>query len=86
MAYQPHHRTETELLRTLNNIHLALDKILVSLLTSLNLSSAFGTINHSILLFGGNCSNYISGHVYEDFTRICQREDCQLLLLTTFRR
>ena len=40
-AYRPHHSTETLLLKTANDILLGLDKRHISLLTLLDLSSAF---------------------------------------------
>ena len=49
-AYRPHHSTETLLFKTANDIPLGLDKGHVSLLTLLDLSSAFYTIYHNILL------------------------------------
>ena len=49
-AYRPHHSTETLLLRTVIDVLLGLDKRHVSLLTLLDLSSAFDTIDHNILL------------------------------------
>ena len=49
-AYWPHHSTETLLQKTANDIILALDRSHVSLVTLLDLSSAFGTIDHSIPL------------------------------------
>ena len=49
-AYRPHSSTETLLLKTANDILLGLDKRHVSLLTLFDLSSAFDTINHNILL------------------------------------
>ena len=57
-AYRPHHSTETLLLKTANDILLGLDKRHVSLLTLLDLSSAFDTIDHSIIL---NRLSYLYG-------------------------
>ena len=48
--YRPHHSTETILLKAANDILLGLDKRRISSLTLLDLSSAFDTIDHNILL------------------------------------
>ena len=57
-AYRPHHSTETFLLRTANDILLGLDRRHVYLLILLDLSSAFDTIDHNVLL---NRLNYLYG-------------------------
>jgi len=49
-AYRPYHSTETALLLSLNNIYHASDNSQPSLLVSLDLSAAFDTIDHSLLL------------------------------------
>ena len=50
-AYRPNHSTETALLRVQNNLILALsDKKAVAVLVMLDLSSAFDTVDHTILL------------------------------------
>ena len=49
-AYCPHHSTDTLLLKTANDILLGLGKRHVYLLTLLDLSSAFDTIDHNIIL------------------------------------
>ena len=57
-AYRPHHSTETLLLITANDILLGVDKRHISLLTLLDLSSAFDTIDHNILF---SRLNYLYG-------------------------
>ena len=49
-AYRSHHSTETALLKILNDILISLDNSKICILTLLDLSSAFDTIDHEILL------------------------------------
>ena len=49
-TYRPHHSTETALLKITDNILLALDSGNVSLLTLLDLSVSFDTVNPCIHL------------------------------------
>ena len=49
-AYRPHHSTETALLRVYNDISLALDRHNEVILVLLDLSSAFDTIDHAVLI------------------------------------
>ena len=49
-AYRPHHSTETALTLTLDNVFHAADNGSATLLVSLDLSAAFDSINHNILI------------------------------------
>ena len=49
-AYRKHHSTETALLCVTNDIKLAMDSKKGTILVMIDLSSAFDTIDHSILL------------------------------------
>ena len=50
-AYRPGHSPETALLKVINDLRLLIDRRYGAILTMLDLSSAFDTVDHKILLF-----------------------------------
>jgi hypothetical protein len=66
-AYRPFHSTETALLKVSNDVLCSLDEGNVSILTLLDLSAAFDTIDHSILLSRLNKLYGISGSALDWF-------------------
>ena len=50
-AYRPDHSTETALLKVVNDLFLSLNKGNISVLALLDFSSAFDTIDHTILVY-----------------------------------
>ena len=60
-AYRPNHSTETALLRIVNDLLTAMDHNKICILTLLDLSAAFDTIDHQILLTRLQHSFGISG-------------------------
>jgi hypothetical protein len=49
-AYRKHHSTETALLKVINDIHVNMNNQQVTLLVFLDLSYAFDTVDHDILI------------------------------------
>ena len=71
-AYRPFHSTESALLKVSNDVLSALDEGNVSMLTLLDLSSAFDTIDHSILLSRLHSLYGISGSALDWFASYLQ--------------
>ena len=66
-AYRAGHSTETVLLRIVNDILSALDNDNISVLLLLDLSAAFGTINHQIILSRLNSVSRIQSTAFQWF-------------------
>jgi len=89
-AYRANHSTETALVQIVNDLLLATDAGQISLLTLLDLSAAFDTIDHSILLsrlehsFGikGSALSWFSSYLSDRFQSVmvngCQSEQVRL--------
>ena len=76
-AYKPSHSTETALLRVSNDILRAIDEKKCVLLTLLDLSAAFDTIDHSILLNTLRGNLMIDGTVLQWFSSyLVDRSQC----------
>jgi hypothetical protein len=83
-AYRSHHSTETALQAILNEVYRNIDKKQVTLLVGLDLSAAFDTIEHSILLnrlehtFGisGLILDWIKSYITDRYQFVKINENC----------
>ena len=76
-AYRPHHSTETAMLRVVSDLLHAVDQGDVAVLVLLDLSAAFDTVDHEILLHRLEVSFGISGPVIEWFrSYLTDRTQC----------
>ena len=66
-AYRAHHSTETAVLKVLSDILLALDTGDLAVLTLLDLSAAFDSVDHNTLLRRLQTSYGLSGNVMNWF-------------------
>ena len=67
-AYQPGHSTETAVLKVLSDVLLAVDDGNMAVLALLNLSAAFGSVDHDTLLRRLQTSYILDGAVIGWFT------------------
>ena len=67
-AYRPRHSTETALLKVKNDILMNMDRQCVTLLVLLDLSAAFDTVDHAILIDRLSTEFGVTGPVLNWFT------------------
>ena len=83
-AYRPSHCTETALVKVTSDILSALDRGDVSVLTLLDLSAAFDTVDHTILLHSLQHHYGISGTALSWFASYLQGRTQSVLVNNTF--
>ena len=83
-AYRKGHSTETALLKVQNDILMSMDRQRVSLLILLDLSAAFDTVNHCVLLDRLRTSFGIRGLALQWFESIYQTEHSGFLLIRLY--
>ena len=66
-AYRPHHSVETAVVKVLSDILLAIDKGNLACLALLDLSAAFDTVDHDVLLQRLAITHGIDGVVWMGF-------------------
>ena len=67
-GYRCHHSTETALLKVLSDLHTSMDQGRVSLLAALDLTAAFDSVDHTILIQRLHISFGLSGAVLDWFS------------------
>ena len=82
-AYRPFHRTETALLKVQSDILLNMDDQKVTLLVMIDLSAAFNTIYHSILLDTLGSDFGVGGTALEWFTSYLSQRTQQVQIKET---
>uniref|UniRef100_A0A8C2B7I6 Reverse transcriptase domain-containing protein n=1 Tax=Cyprinus carpio TaxID=7962 RepID=A0A8C2B7I6_CYPCA len=82
-GFRPYHSTETALLRVTNDLLLSSDRGCISLLVLLDLSAAFDTIDHTILLYrlehfvgiNGSALAWFKSYLYDRHQFVAVNED-----------
>ena len=90
-AYRPGHSTETALLKVVNDLFLSLNKGNISVLALLDFSSAFDTIDHTILVhrlhtdfgFTDTVLQWFSSYLTDRTHKVSLSNHCSALLLYT---
>ena len=83
-AYRDHHSTETILLKFVNDTLMNMDNQCITPLVSCDLSAAFNTVNHSILLsFLESCFS-VKGAALSWFKDTYLKDQCKFMSMTKF--
>ena len=85
-AYRQHHITETALLKVKNDLLMAMDKGQVTLLVLLDLSSAFDTVEHEILLDRLRSTIGLRGKVLSQFESYLKGKSQKVSINGTFSK
>ena len=72
-AYRPHYRCETALIHQMNDLLWAMERQEVNALMAIDLSAAFETVNHDILLSVLKAKFGIEGKALNSFEREAER-------------
>ena len=94
LAYRPHHSTETALLKVINDLLSAMDDGNISVLVHLNISAAFDTIDHGILLhrlhnvfgFGDTVLSWFQSYLENQTQTVAVHGKLQLLFVLVYHR